>query len=93
MTDDRSLGHDENHYPRFHRAVSEIRNWAREFKCIGVSPPHDHPRVYMNLGVATWGSTSRSLLELAIGIARGFIAATCCSITARGPAGATDRQG
>jgi uncharacterized Zn-finger protein len=52
MADDRSLAHDESHYPRFRndRAVSEIRIGAREFKCIGVSPPHDHPHVYIDMG-------------------------------------------
>ena len=52
MADGRLVAHDESHYPRFRndRAVSEIRIGAREFKCIGVSPPHDHPHVYIDLG-------------------------------------------
>lgn len=39
-------------YPRFRndRAVPEIRIGAIEFNCIGVSPPHDHPHVYINMG-------------------------------------------
>lgn len=39
-------------YPKFRndRAVSEIRIGVREFKCIGVSPPQDHPHVYINMG-------------------------------------------
>lgn len=39
-------------YPKFQndRAVSEIRIGTREFKCIGVSPPHDHPHVYIDMG-------------------------------------------
>lgn len=39
-------------YPKFRndRAVEEIRIGAREFNCIGVSPPHDHPHVYINMG-------------------------------------------
>jgi uncharacterized Zn-finger protein len=39
-------------YPRFRndRAVPEIRIGAREFNCIGVSPPQDHPHVYINMG-------------------------------------------
>jgi uncharacterized Zn-finger protein len=41
-------------YPKFqnNRAVEEIRIGAKEFKCIGVSPPHDHPHVYINIGGA-----------------------------------------
>jgi uncharacterized Zn-finger protein len=31
-------------------AVAEIRIGVREFNCIGVSPPHDHPHVYINMG-------------------------------------------
>ena len=39
-------------YPKFcnDRAVREIRIGVREFNCIGVSPPHDHPHVYINMG-------------------------------------------
>ena len=39
-------------YPRFRndRAVPEIRIGVREFNCIGVSPPLDHPHVYINMG-------------------------------------------
>jgi uncharacterized Zn-finger protein len=39
-------------YPKFRndRAVPEIRIGAREFNCIGVSPPQDHPHVYINIG-------------------------------------------
>ena len=38
--------------PKFRndRAVPEIRIGTREFNCIGVSPPHDHPHVYINMG-------------------------------------------
>ena len=32
------------------RAAPEIRIGVREFKCIGVSPPLDHPHVYINMG-------------------------------------------
>lgn len=41
-----------NRYPKFRndRAVAQIRIGAREFKCLGVSPPHDHPHVYINMG-------------------------------------------
>ena len=39
-------------YPRFKndRALAEIRIGAKEFNCIGVSPPHDHPHIYLNMG-------------------------------------------
>jgi uncharacterized Zn-finger protein len=39
-------------YPKFRndRAVTEIRIGVTEFNCIGVSPPHDHPHVYINMG-------------------------------------------
>jgi uncharacterized Zn-finger protein len=41
-----------SHYPKFQndRAVSEIRIGTRQFKCIGVTPPHDHPHVYIDMG-------------------------------------------
>jgi uncharacterized Zn-finger protein len=32
--------------------VSEIRIGVREFKCIGESPPQDHPHIYINMGEA-----------------------------------------
>jgi uncharacterized Zn-finger protein len=31
------------------RGVPEICIGVKEFKCIGVSPPHDHPHVYINM--------------------------------------------
>ncbi len=31
------------------RGVPEIRIGVREFKCIGVSPPQDHPHVYIDM--------------------------------------------
>ena len=39
-------------YPKFRNdhALPEIRIGAKEFNCIGVSPPHDHPHVYINMG-------------------------------------------
>ena len=39
-------------YPKFRNdlATAEIRIGAREFHCIGASPPHDHPHVYINMG-------------------------------------------
>ena len=41
-------------YPKFRndRGVPEIRIGVREFKCIGTSPPLDHPHVYINMGEA-----------------------------------------
>jgi uncharacterized Zn-finger protein len=32
------------------RGIPEIRIGIREFRCIGVSPPQDHPHVYLNMG-------------------------------------------
>jgi uncharacterized Zn-finger protein len=32
--------------------VPEIWIGVKEFKCIGVSPPQDHPHVYINMGEA-----------------------------------------
>ena len=32
------------------RAVREIRIGAKEFKCIGASPPQDHPHIYLEIG-------------------------------------------
>lgn len=39
-------------YPKFRNdhGLAEIRIGAREFLCIGVSPPQDHPHVYINMG-------------------------------------------
>ena len=34
------------------RGVREICIGVREFKCIGESPPQDHPHIYINLGEA-----------------------------------------
>ena len=34
------------------RGVREICIGVREFKCIGESPPQDHPHVYINMGAA-----------------------------------------
>jgi uncharacterized Zn-finger protein len=38
--------------PKFQNdgAAAEIHIGTREFNCIGVSPPHDHPHVYINMG-------------------------------------------
>ena len=34
------------------RGIPAIRIGVREFECIGVSPPHDHPHIYINMGEA-----------------------------------------
>src|ERR1700720_4027100 len=34
------------------RGVPEICIGVREFECIGVSPPQDHPHIYINMGEA-----------------------------------------
>jgi uncharacterized Zn-finger protein len=34
------------------RGVLEICIGVREFKCIGVSPPQDHPHIYIDMGKA-----------------------------------------
>lgn len=39
-------------YPKFKndRGVPEIRIAAREFECIGASPPNDHPHIHIDMG-------------------------------------------
>lgn len=39
-------------YPKFtnDRGVSEIRIGTKAFKCIGASPPQDHPHIYLEMG-------------------------------------------
>lgn len=32
--------------------ISEILIGMKEFECIGVSPPHDHPHIYLNMGLS-----------------------------------------
>lgn len=32
------------------QGVKEIRIGVREFECIGASPPHDHPHVFLDMG-------------------------------------------
>ena len=38
-------------YPKFRndRGVPEICIGVKEFNCIGVSPPHDHPHIHINM--------------------------------------------
>ncbi len=39
-------------YPKFRndQGIPEIRIGVRRFNCIGVSPPHDHPHIYLDMG-------------------------------------------
>jgi uncharacterized Zn-finger protein len=41
-------------YPKFRNdhGASEISIGVKEFECIGMSPPQDHPHVYINMGEA-----------------------------------------
>ena len=41
-------------YPKFRndRGVPEICIGVREFECIGVSPPQDHPHIYIDMAEA-----------------------------------------
>ncbi len=33
--------------------VPEIRIGVREFECVGATPPHDHPHVFLDMGRET----------------------------------------
>lgn len=35
------------------KGVDEIRVGVKEFECMGASPPHDHPHVYLDMGQDT----------------------------------------
>ena len=37
---------------RYDRGIPEIRIGVKEFKCIGKSPPQNHPHVYIDMGEA-----------------------------------------
>ena len=39
-------------YPKFVNddGLPEIRIGAREFECMGATPPHDHPHIYLDMG-------------------------------------------
>jgi uncharacterized Zn-finger protein len=43
---------DTTSYPKYRNddGVAEIRIGTRQFHCIGASPPHDHPHIYLNMG-------------------------------------------
>jgi uncharacterized Zn-finger protein len=32
------------------RGVDKIRIGVKEFQCMGATPPHDHPHVYLDMG-------------------------------------------
>jgi uncharacterized Zn-finger protein len=38
--------------PKFRNdgGIAEIHVPVRQFKCIGASPPHDHPHIYLDMG-------------------------------------------
>ena len=38
--------------PHFHNSdgLAHIEIGAKEFKCIGALPPHDHPHVFLDMG-------------------------------------------
>ena len=40
-----------NDYPKFKNdlGLKEIGIGVKEFKCIGASPPDDHPHIYLNM--------------------------------------------
>ncbi len=42
----------ENGYPKFVNddGLPEIRVGAKEFECMGATPPHDHPHIYLDMG-------------------------------------------
>ncbi|MDP9138330.1 MAG: zinc-finger domain-containing protein [Pseudomonadota bacterium] len=41
--------------PRFHNdsGVAAIHIGVKEFKCLGATPPFDHPHVYLDMGAAS----------------------------------------
>ena len=42
----------DHHIPHFHNdpGVPAIRVGAKEFMCVGASPPFDHPHIYIDMG-------------------------------------------
>ncbi len=42
----------DNGYAKFtnDQGVAEIGIGVKEFKCAGVTPPQDHPHIYLNMG-------------------------------------------
>ena len=55
-----------NGYLKFRndRGVAEIGIGVKEFKCIGESPPQDHPHVYINMGETEIPSLLRDAVPL-----------------------------
>jgi uncharacterized Zn-finger protein len=49
---DAQSSHHTRKYPKFRNdhAAPEVRIGVKEFNCVGVSPPQDHPHVYLNMG-------------------------------------------
>ena len=45
----------EHGTPRFHNdsGVAAIQIGVKEFKCMGATPPFDHPHVYLDMGAAS----------------------------------------
>ncbi len=45
----------EQTVPHLHNdpGVDRIRIGVKEFQCMGASPPHDHPHVYLDMGEET----------------------------------------
>ena len=45
----------DNIVPHFHNdpGVAVVEIGAKEFKCVGARPPHDHPHVYLDMGDQT----------------------------------------
>jgi uncharacterized Zn-finger protein len=45
----------EHGYPKFVNddGLPEIRVGVKEFECMGASPPHDHPHIYLDMGKDT----------------------------------------
>jgi uncharacterized Zn-finger protein len=52
---DTSGGSEGEARPKFRNdgGVKEIRIGTKEFECIGSTPPHDHPHVYLEMGILT----------------------------------------
>jgi len=42
----------ERGYPKFVNddGLAEIRIGVKEFECMGATPPHDHPHIYLDMG-------------------------------------------
>ncbi|MGH6866359.1 MAG: zinc-finger domain-containing protein [Methyloceanibacter sp.] len=72
------------------KGVDRIRIGVKEFQCMGASPPHDHPHVYLDMGnaeeiVCPYCST---LFEHDPALAANESAPSGCVFVATAPAGA-----